>query len=210
MLNRMKKILILLIITIYLINSSGCTEKSQPPGGINYRINIWTDESAILYLPLPLDLPSYSVSDLTSKIEITEKSGNTDVSYEVINTTYGHALKISTTGNVFLSARVGKEYFETHPEVPMHPFIPGQNEPMFLDLSLQKNRSDKLNYERWAYLETENNKYIDIKIFEYLVISDDFGSESWKSRGDNSSYYGNFTLLPGWQIVRFNHNIYYV
>jgi len=204
------KFLILFVIIILYINSSGCNEKSQPIGGINYRINVWTDEDAILYLPLPLDLPSYSVSDLTSKIEITEKSGETSVSYEVINTTHGYALKISTTGNVVLSAKVGKEYFETHPEVPVHPFIPGQNEPMFLDLSLQKNQTDTLNYERWAYLETEDNSSIDIKIFEYLVISDDFGSESWKSRGDNSRYYGNITLQPGWQIIRFKHNIYYV
>ena len=188
----------------------GCNEKSQPIGGIDYRINIWTDEDAILYLPLPLDLPSYSVSDLTSKIEITEKSGETNVSYEVINTTHGYALKISTTGNVVLSAKTRKEYFKTHPDVPVHPFIPGQNEPMFLDLSLHKNQTDKLNYERWAYLETEDNTSIDIKIFEYLSICADFGCEGWDSIEDNSRYYGNFTLQPGWQIIRFKHNIYYV
>ncbi|MDW7775200.1 MAG: hypothetical protein SCH39_02550 [Methanosarcinales archaeon] len=207
---KMKKLLILLTIIFILINSSGCNDKSQSIGGIEYKIKIWTNEDTTLYLPLPLDLPSYTVSDLMSNIEITEKSEETQVSYKVINTSYGYALQINTTGDVVLSAKASKEYFKTHPNVPVHPFIPGQNEPMFMDLSLQRNPTNKINYEHWAYLETENNSSIDIKVYEWLGISSDFGYEGWTSLGDDSIYSGNFTLQSGWQKIRFEHNIYYV
>ncbi|MCK5492404.1 MAG: hypothetical protein KAJ14_04760 [Candidatus Omnitrophica bacterium] len=206
---RINKLLILFIIIFISINSLGCSEKSQSINGIKYKIIIWTDEDAILYLPLPLDLPSYTVSDLMSKIEIMEKSEETQVSYEVINTTHGYALKISTAGDVVLYAKAGEEYFETHPEVPVHPFIPGQDEPMFFDVSLQVDQTDKLNYERWAYLETKDNSSINIKVFEWIGITTELGYESWTSLEDNSIYYGNFTLKPGWQIIGFEHFIGY-
>ena len=207
---KIHKLFIFTIIIFISINSLGCSDNSQSINGIKYKIMIWTDENATLYLPLPLDLPNYTVSDLTSNIEITEKSEETQVSYEVINTTYGYALKINTTGNVVLYAKAGAEYFETHPDAPVHPFIPGQDEPMFIDLSLQVNTTDKLNYDRWAYLETEENSSINIKVFEWIGITTDFGYEGWKSLKDDSPYYyGNFTLKPGWQVVEFEHYIGY-
>ena len=81
---------------------------------------------------------------------------------------------------------------------------------MFIDLSLQVNTTDKLNYDRWAYLETEENSSINIKVFEWIGITTDFGYEGWKSLKDDSPYYyGNFTLKPGWQVVEFEHYIGY-
>lgn len=203
-------ILIILIAFIFSIVYSFINYVPEPYGDIEYKVAIETDGNATLYLPLPLDLPNGTVSDLVSTLEVSEKSADTQVSYNVINTTYGKALCVVTTGNVVLSAHAGYEYFETHPDVPVHPFIPGQEEPMFFDLSLQKKPTNKLNYERWAYLGTDNNSSIDIKVFERIITSYKyFGTESWKSLEDNSSYYGYFTLKPGWQIIEFDHGIGY-
>lgn len=158
---------------------------------------------------MPLDLPNYTVSDLVSMIEISEKSADTQISYDIVDTIHGKALRINTTGNIVLHAKADYEYLETHPEVPVRPFTPGENEPMLFDLSLQVDQIDKLNYDRWAYLSTANNSSIDIKIYEWLVASYDPGSEGWASLEDNSSYDGNFSLQPGWQIVKFDHYIGY-
>ncbi|MDW7775210.1 MAG: hypothetical protein SCH39_02600 [Methanosarcinales archaeon] len=201
----------MIIISIIILStiSMGCFSEPKPYGDIEYNVSIWTNETATLYLPLPLDLPDYKVSDLISDIKISKKSANTQVTYAVINTTYGKALRVKTTGDVVLSARVGYEYLEMHPNMPIHPFVPGQNEPMFMDLSLRYDKDDKLNYDRWAYLETSNDSGFNVKVYERLSISADFGVESWRNRRDNSSYKGNLTFKPGWQIMKFNHDIYY-
>lgn len=57
---------------IYSISSSGCLNEPEPHANIQFKISIWTDENATLYLPLPLDLPNYTVSDLVSLIEVSE------------------------------------------------------------------------------------------------------------------------------------------
>lgn len=168
-----QKIKLILFILLIIIISSGCLKEPQPYGDIEYRVSIWTDENATLYLPLPLDLPNYTVSDLVSLIEVSEKSGDTQVSYDVADTIYGKALRVNTTGNVILSAKAGYEYLETHPDVPVHPFIPEQEEPMFFDLSMQVNQTDKLNYERWIYLGAPDNSDINLKVFQYLDIGVD-------------------------------------
>ena len=205
-----QKIKLILFILLIISISSGCLNEPKPHGDIEYRISIWTDEATTLYLPLPLDLPNYTVSDLVSMIEVSEKSADTQVSYDVIDTVHGKALRINTTGNVILSAKAGYEYLESHPDVPVHPFIPGQNEPMFFDMSLWVNKTDKLNYERWTYLETTSNSSINIKVFEFLYVGVDFGVEDWSSLKNDSLYYGNITLKLGWQIMRFDHTIGYV
>ena len=204
-----QKIKLILFILLIISISSGCLNEPKPHGDIEYRISIWTDEAATLYLPLPLDLPNYTVSDLVSMIEVSEKSADTQVSYDVIDTVHGKALRVNTTGNVILSAKAGYEYLETHPDVPVHPFIPGQEEPMFFDLSMQVNQTDKLNYERWIYLGAPDNSDINLKVFQYLDIGVDAGGEGWLSLRENSPYYGNLTLKPGWQIIGFDHTIGY-
>ncbi|MCK5641963.1 MAG: hypothetical protein KAJ19_14260 [Gammaproteobacteria bacterium] len=203
----MKKLLILLI--IFSISSSGCLNEPEPYANIQFKISIWTDENATLYLPLPLDLPNYTVSDLVSLIKVSDKPEDTEVSYYVIDTVHGKALRVNTTGNVILSAKAGYEYLESHPEMPIRPFTPGQEEPMFFDLSLQVNQTDKLNYERWIYLAAPDNSGINLKVFQYLYAGVSAGAEGWKTLENNSPYYGNFTLKPGWQIIRFDHGIGY-
>ena len=200
------KLLILLSFFIVIV-TFGCVQK--PYASIEYKISIWTDENATLYLPLPLDLPNYTVSDLVLLLKVSEKSADTQASYDIIDTIYGKALRINTTGNVVLYAKANYDYLEAHPDVPVHPFIPGQNEPMFFDLSLQVNQTDKLDYKRWAYLEQKDNLTIDIKVFELLDVTTDPGVEIWLSLKDDSPYYGNFTLKPGWQIIKFDHTIGY-
>lgn len=207
--NKKKKLFVLLIIISVVSISSGCLGNPKPYADIEYRISIWANDSATLYLPLPLDLPDYTVSDMVSSIKVSQKSVYTQVSYDVIYTNYGKALRINTTGNVVLQAKAGYEYLQTHPDVPVHPFIPGQNEPMFFDLSLHVNQTDKLNFERWAYLEKSNYSDGNIEIFEYLDVTTDPGTENWKTLGDDLLYYGNFTLKPGWQMIKFRHTIGY-
>ena len=194
---------------IFSISSSGCLNESKPHANIQFKISIWTDEAATLYLPLPLDLPNYTVSDLVSLIEVSDKPDDTEVSYDVIDTLHGKALRVNTTGNVVLSAKAGYEYLVTHPDVPVHPFIPGSDEPIYFDFSLQVNQTDKLNFSRWAYLDAADNYSANVKVFEWLTISTDPGAEGWKSLKDNSPYYGNFTIKPGWQIIKFDHGIGY-
>lgn len=207
--NQKNKLLILLSIIFIISISLGCLGKPKPYVDIEYRVSIWTNESTTMYLPLPLDLPNYTVSDLVSMLKVSEKSPDAQVSYDVIDTVYGKALRVDTSGSVVLQAKAGYEYLETHPNVPVHPFIPGQNEPMFFDLSLQVNQDDKLNYERWAYLDSKNDPPADVKFFEYLDVTTDPGVEGWLSLKENSPYYGNFTLKPGWQIIKFRHTIGY-
>lgn len=209
MLHRHPVVYLSFIALIVIAFSLGCLGKPKPYADIEYRVSIWTDENATLYLPLPLDLPNYTVSDIVSMLKVKEKSPDTQVSYYITDTIYGKALRIHTNGNVVLHSKAGYEYLETHPDVPVHPFIPGQNEPMFFDLSLQVNQTDMLNYERWAYLEKENGKFAEVKFFEYLDITTDPGVEGWLSLEENSPYYGNFTLKPGWQIIKFRHTIGY-
>ena len=205
-----KKILFFLIIILVISVTQGCSFKSKPNANIQYQVSIWTDGNTTVFLPLPLNLPNYSVSDLVSMIELSEKSPDTEVSYDVVDTIHGKALRINTTGNVVLLAKTDYSYLETHPELPVHPFIPGQNEPMFFDLSLQVNKTDKLNYERWAYLKINDNAHHYIKVDEWLVVSTDMGAEGWLGLIENSSHYGNVTLEPGWQIINFRHRIGYV
>jgi len=203
-----KIILIIFIITFSVSIPSGCLNESKPYANIQYKVSIWTNEPATLYLPLPLDLPNYTVADLVLMIKASTESADTKMSYDVIDTIYGKALRVNTTGDVVLHAKTDYEYLKTHPKVPVHSFTPGQNEPMFFDLSLQVDQADKLNYSRWAYLGP-NSSSINIKVFEWLVVSYDPGAEGWSSLEDNSPYDGNFTLKPGWQIIKFDHTIGY-
>lgn len=137
------------------------------------------------------------------------KSEDTEVSYYVIDTVHGKALRVNTTGNVVLHAKAGYEYLVPHPNVPVHPFIPGSDEPIYFDFSLQVNQTDKLNFSRWAYLDAAYNYSANVKVFEWLTISTDPGAEGWKSLKDNSPYYGNFTIKSGWQIIKFDHGVGY-
>ena len=203
-----KKLLILVLIVTMSI-SLGCLSESKPYADIEYRVSIWTDGNATLYLPLPLDLPNSTVSDLISTIRVNEKSANTHVSYDIIETKYGNALCVNTTGNVVLSAKADFDYLKEHSEVPVHPFIPGQDEPMYFDLSLHANRKDKLNYDRMIYLDISNNPEADVKVFISFDVTSDPGSETWLSLKEKSPYYGNLSLKPDWQIMTFRHTIGY-
>lgn len=202
-----KLLIILAIIAIFGI-SLGCLE-SKPYANIQYIIIIETDQDVTTYLPIPLDLPNSTVSDLVPLIKIAEKENNkVTASYEIIDTEYGPALKIRTNGGVTLKAISDYKYLQNHPQMPVRSFNLRTNEPLFFDLSMKTNQSDPKNFSRWAYLETPNNKKLNsIKVREILAISVDAGEELWSSLRDDSTISGNFTLKPGWQIINFDHAI---
>lgn len=199
------KLLILLAIIAIVGISLGCLE-SKPYANIQYIIIIETDQDVTTYLPIPLDLPNSTVSDLVPLIKIAEKENyKVTASYEIIDTEYGPALKIRTNGGVTLKAISDYKYLQNHPQMPVRSFNPKINEPLFFDLSMKANQSDPKNFSRWAYLETSSNS--PIKVREVLAISVGAGEELWSSLNDDSSKTGNFTLKLGWQIVNFDHVI---
>ena len=203
-----KNLLILLIAVSLVALSGGCLDTPKPHANIDYIVIIETLENVTIYLPVPLDLPSNTVSDLVSSIKVDEKENDEiKIFFDVVDTEHGSALRVITNGNVTLKATSDNEFLQKHPQIPVGSFYSPSNEPLFFNLSMKINENNIVqNYSHWAYLYTTNNE-ATIKVREVLVISVDAGEELWLSLKDNSSKSGSFTLKPGWQLVKFKHLI---
>jgi len=201
-----------IIFIILLVGSviSGCSEKREPYYPIEYEIIVETNDKATVYLPILLDLPDNKVADLAKSLKVKKsKSPNVEITYDIIETIHGKALRINTTGNVTLKAVSSNNYYKTHPAIPLHPFIPGnENYAKFFNMSMNVNESSY----HWAYLESNNNNnHSPIKVLIISAANTKIGGEYLVSEPDDTDdrqFF--FSLEPGWQkIVIRRSTIYY-
>lgn len=196
------------ILIILLIGSSisGCIEKREPYSPIEYEIVVETNDKATLYIPVLLDLPNNNVADLIDPLKVHKKEfRDTEVTFDIIDTIHGKALRINTSGNVTLKAVSSSNYYKTHPEIPMSLFISEtETDLKFFNMSLKSNESSHY----WAYLETTKDNNVKVQITAGANVN--AGGEYWTSRPDGSDerhYF--FTMEPGWQLVGIRRSIIY-
>ena len=84
--------------------------KEREYGVLEYSVSIKTDQSIVLYVPLMLDLPKQTVSNLIDLIKV-ENNEDQNISYDVVETSYGMALSIKTSKDVILKATMPYEDF---------------------------------------------------------------------------------------------------
>jgi len=203
-----KKISYVLIFIILIMGSviSGCSEKREPYYPIEYEIIVETNDQATVYLPILLDLPNNTIADLAKSLKVKKsKSPNEEITYDIIETIHGKALRINTTGNVTLNAVSSNKYYKTHPAIPLHPFIPGnENNAKFFNMSMRINERNSY----WAYLESENGNNVKVQITCGADVNE--GGEYWTSQPDGSDkrhYF--FSLKQGWQSIGIRRSIIY-
>lgn len=204
----MNKTLILLILFIG-ISISGCIS-SESYSPIKYMITIETNEPTTLYLPVLLDLPDNTVADLVDYLKIEKKeSPDIEVSYDVIDTIHGKALRINTSGNVSLMADSGFKYYNSHSEMPLSPFkAEYENAPKFFNVSMKIYEINTYTSFHWAYLETNNTNQVKVRI--YNRANTKMGGESYYSLSDGSDERNHFiTIKPGWQPIGFQRKVGY-
>lgn len=206
----MKKTLIIYLLLLLIgMSISGCIS-SESYSPIKYIITIETNEQATMYLPVLLDLPDNTVADLVYLLKVdTKESPKIKVSYDVVDTIYGKALRIATTGNVSLMADSSFKYYDSHPEMPLSPFkAEYENAPKFFNVSMKINEKNAYTSFHWAYLETNNTNQVKVRI--YNRANTKMGGESYYSLSDGSDERNHFfTIKPGWQPIGFQRNVGY-
>ena len=207
----MKTTLIIYLLLLLISSSiSGCIETSEPYSPIKYSITIETNDQTTVYLPVLLDLPNNTVADLVDSLKVEMKeSPDIEVSYDIIDTIHGKALRINTSGNVSLKAVSSFKYYDSHPEMPITPFISKyEDEPKFFDISMKTNETNPYVSFHNAYLENSNNHQIKVKIV--YEASTEVGGEYCTSLPDGTDerhYF--FTMEPGWQVIGFEREVGY-
>lgn len=197
--------LLIVIIILISITISGCTEQNEPYSPIKYIVKIETNDKAVVYLPVLLDLPDNTVADLVSSFNIDKKkSQNIEITYDVIDTIHGKALKVYATENVTIKAVSSNKYYKNHPEIPITRFIPGtEGEQKFFNMSMKTNEGSY-----WAYLDTNPDNQVKVLIYAGADIN--VGGEYWTSQpdgSDNRNYF--FTMKPGWNKIGLRRSIIY-
>lgn len=70
---------------------------------MSYEIMLETSEDTTFFIPVPIDESGGNVADIVDKIELVEGTA----SWKIVNTEYGEALQINTSGKCVLSAKKG-------------------------------------------------------------------------------------------------------
>ena len=207
--NNWANCLLIAIIVFLGLNISGCTEKSESYSPIKYGITIETDNKITVYLPVLLDLPNNTVADLVYLLEVDKKESDIEVTFDVIDTIHGEALRIDTTGNVSLKAVSSFKYYDTHPEMPITQFKAHyENNPKFFNISMKINETNPYTSFHWAYLETNDTDQVKVRI--YNGANTKIGGEYYYSLSDGSDERNRFlTIKPGWQAIGFQRKVGY-
>lgn len=194
---------ITLIVTTF---SLGCLAEKQY-GSLEYSVSIETDRDTLLYVPLMLDLPNQTVSDLINLIKVENDKQKLNVSYNVIDATYGKALSIRTSKSVTLKATLPyKEYLQSNQPILIDPAN------MHFDFSMKKNSSyyegRGIESYHWIYFESSDGnatQRVKVKLDQKITTSG--GVEYWTTYEDNTTNYGYSTLRPGWQFIRIESGV---
>jgi len=198
-------ILIFIIFTLIII-SQGCLKTDQH-GSLEYSVSVETDREIILYVPLTQDKQNQPVLDIINHIKVGNGNDNSNISYEVVDTKYGKALRIKTMGNTTLqSSWPYRKYLQNNPQILIDP------DNMHFDMSMKKNSTF---YEdrgtesyHWIFFETKNNnttQYVKVKLDQKITTSG--GVEYWTTYENDKLNYGYSTLKPGWQLIRIESGV---
>lgn len=186
--------------------SFGCLAETQY-GSLEYSVSLETDKDTLLYIPLMLDLPTQTISDLINLIKVENNEQKLNVSYNVIDAKYGKALSIRTSKSVTLKAKLPyKEYLKSNQPILIDPAN------THFDLSMKKNSSyyEGRGIESYhlIYFEPSNSnttQQVKVKLDQKITTSS--GVEYWTTYEGNTTNYGYSTLNHGWQFIRMESGV---
>ena len=180
--------------------------KEREYGVLEYSVSIKTDQSIVLYVPLMLDLPNQTVSNLIDLIKV-ENNEDQNISYDVVETSYGMALSIKTSKDVILKATMPyEEFFKKNHPILIDP------DNLHFDMSMKKNSTyfegRGIESSHWIYIEPISSnltQHVMVELKQKITTSG--GVEYWKSYKDDTLNYGYSNYNSGWDLIRIESGV---
>ncbi len=176
------RIKLIICVALLIIPISVCIAINREEISYNYYVEIISDNSTpyTLYVPLPVYSQMFSDKENPSRITSKIKVLTGDIDFEIIETTYGSALKIEGVGSSSLQA-LGKNFYIL--DTPYRGSL----------ISMRNSETEKRG-DYWFYYSSSSEEPLSVQ-FAYDYKNDEVGSFN------ESEYRFAGDLTRGWNTV---------
>jgi hypothetical protein len=168
---------------------------------MSYKIMLKTPEDTTFFIPVPIDGSDGNVTYIVDKIELVEGTAN----WKIVDTEYGEALQVNTSGKCVLSAKkgYGKKSIEEGDE-----WLRNNNLTMLNGTKHDQRYGDI--YEVWVFSSNENTTMLfSLSLIDGWnhILNYNTVSYTFDDYYTLEIYTSEIPLHKGWQIVNLDREM---